>query len=80
MNYMVLLFILLLFFIQQVNAGLGNFICYGLCMAIPSAITKMNYILLLNNPNLVNFINLSPINYADMCNNLCFNTQQTITQ
>lgn len=80
MNYMILLFILLLFFIQQVNAGLGNFICYGLCMAIPSSITKMNYILLLNNPNLVNFINLSPINYADMCNNLCFNTQQTITQ
>ena len=80
MNYMVLLFILLLFFIQQVNAGLGNFICYGLCMAIPSSITKMNYILLINNPNLVNFINLSPINYADMCNNLCFNTQQTITQ
>ena len=80
MNYMILLFILLLFFIQQVNAGLGNFICYGLCMASPSSITKMNYILLINNPNLVNFINLSPINYADMCNNLCFNTQQTITQ
>jgi len=80
MNYMILLFILLLFFIQQVNAGLGNFICYGLCMAIPSSITKMNYILLLNYPNLINFINLSPINYADMCNNLCFNTQQTITE
>ena len=80
MNYMILLFILLLVFIQQVNAGLGNFICYGLCMAIPSSITKMNYILLLNYPNLINFINLSPINYADMCNNLCFNTQQTITE
>ena len=77
MNYMVLLFILLLVFIQQVNARLGNFICYGLCMAIPSSITRINQIFLLNNPNLVN---LSRINYADMCNNLCFNTQQTITE
>lgn len=85
-NYMILLFVLQLVFILEVKAGLGNYICYGFCMA-PTilynlATNDLNLLLGINNINMANMaeiVNIRNIAHLEICNKLCFNGQQTIT-
>ena len=74
---MILLFILQLIFILQVNAGLLNYLCFGLCMS-PSLIFYIK--------NPIEPLALQPIDADNRirqllfsrCSNVCFDEQPLI--
>ena len=76
-NYMILLFILQLIFILQGNAGLLNYLCFGLCMS-PSLVF---YIRNPVDPLALNHIdadNRMRQLLFSRCSNVCFDEQPLI--